>query len=138
MHMYSIASKRNCLYCGDPLKGRADKKFCNDSCRSAYNSQKYSYCNSSGTRRINRILQANRRILRSIAVNKTTITYSSMDVLLQKGFNFVYYTHCFKDNFRAIYYYYEYALMVPDFKDNSSLLVFQCNPNLGIYRKFIS
>jgi len=29
--------KRFCLDCGEPLKGRADQKFCNDLSRNSYN-----------------------------------------------------------------------------------------------------
>ena len=28
-----------CPECGDKLKGRADKKFCSDACRNAYNNK---------------------------------------------------------------------------------------------------
>ncbi len=32
--------KRKCLYCGEPIYGRMDKKFCCDSCRNSYNYEK--------------------------------------------------------------------------------------------------
>ena len=32
--------ERKCLYCGEPLIGRVDKKFCCDSCRNSYNYEK--------------------------------------------------------------------------------------------------
>lgn len=30
---------RYCLFCGERIKARIDKKFCNDSCRNAYNNK---------------------------------------------------------------------------------------------------
>jgi len=32
-------TERLCLDCGEAIRGRADKKFCNDQCRSNYNNQ---------------------------------------------------------------------------------------------------
>jgi len=31
--------KRHCFECGEPLKGRIDKKFCDDACRNSYNNR---------------------------------------------------------------------------------------------------
>ena len=31
--------EKNCLECGTRIIGRADKKFCNDSCRNSYNNK---------------------------------------------------------------------------------------------------
>ena len=31
---------KSCLDCGKPLKGRSDKRFCNDSCRNNFNGRK--------------------------------------------------------------------------------------------------
>ncbi len=53
---------KNCLACERPIKGRTDKKFCDDSCRNNYNNR----LNSDATpliRNINNILRKNRRIL---------------------------------------------------------------------------
>ncbi|MCH5686755.1 DUF2116 family Zn-ribbon domain-containing protein [Niabella sp. W65] len=30
---------KNCMACGKPVKGRSDKKFCDDYCRNAYNNR---------------------------------------------------------------------------------------------------
>ena len=32
-----MKEEKRCLECGDVIKGRADKKFCDDQCRSNYN-----------------------------------------------------------------------------------------------------
>ena len=34
-----VADSKVCLACGKPLKGRIDKKFCDDYCRNNYNNQ---------------------------------------------------------------------------------------------------
>ena len=60
-----MASKRKCIECGDSFHGRADKKFCSDQCRSAYNNR----LNSDATnfvRNINNTLRKNRRILEEL------------------------------------------------------------------------
>lgn len=78
-----------CLYCNHPIKGRADKKFCDDNCRNIYNNQQ----NSDTTnlmRNVNNALRRNRRILLELNPDgKTKITKSK---LVEKGFQFSYHT----------------------------------------------
>jgi len=57
-----MENERRCLDCQEPLKGRADKKFCNDLCRNNYNNRLKSESNNL-VRRINGILRKNRNIL---------------------------------------------------------------------------
>ena len=55
---------KTCLACGKPLKGRIDKKFCDDYCRNNYNNQqKAKGSHSSYVRNINNTLLKNRKIL---------------------------------------------------------------------------
>ena len=56
---------RLCLECGKSLKGRCDKKFCDDYCRNAYNN-KAKIEENSFVRNINRTLQRNRRVLEEL------------------------------------------------------------------------
>ena len=82
--------KRNCPECGEIIKGRADKKFCSDLCRNAYNNK----LNSDSTnlvRNINNILRKNRRILEELLPDETAKV--SHQKLVDKGFNFNYYTN---------------------------------------------
>ena len=54
--------ERLCMECSTPVKGRADKKFCDDQCRSSYyNRTKMKEI--SVTKNINKILKKNRQIL---------------------------------------------------------------------------
>ncbi|MBR2770950.1 MAG: hypothetical protein IKD78_02895, partial [Bacteroidales bacterium] len=57
--------KRKCLYCGEPIIGRVDKKFCCDSCRNSYNYEK-THKQINVVRKINGILARNRNILEEL------------------------------------------------------------------------
>ena len=81
---------RKCLQCFEQLRGRADQKFCNDQCRSAYNNSQYLE-KSSVVKTINRILKKNYLILLTLnAKGKTIVKKSELE---QKGYCFDYYTH---------------------------------------------
>ena len=81
--------KRKCIECGEAFNGRADKKFCSDLCRNAYNNK----LNSDSTnyvRNINNILRKNRRIIEELLPEETATV--SQQKLIDKGFNFNYFT----------------------------------------------
>ena len=63
--MLQQKESRKCLVCGKPLKGRSDKKFCDDYCRSSYNNDLKSAANNY-IRNVNNALGKNRRILESL------------------------------------------------------------------------
>lgn len=81
--------KKKCLECGEPITGRTDKKYCSDACRNAYNNRQNNQ-NYNLIRRINRILAKNHKILSE--TNKKGKTTKSRSELLEKGFNFHYFT----------------------------------------------
>jgi hypothetical protein len=82
--------KRTCPECGEVIKGRIDKKFCSDMCRNAFNNKQNSDTNNY-VRNINNSLRKNRRILEeTLQGEKTTI---SKQKLIDKGFNFSFYTN---------------------------------------------
>ena len=85
--------KRNsCLYCKKEIKGRIDKKFCDNSCRNSFNNSNNRDANRF-MNRINRILRKNRRILAEFNPNgKSKVT---REKLLSAGFNFSYYTNTY-------------------------------------------
>jgi hypothetical protein len=83
---------RTCLECGEPLKGRADQKFCNDLCRNSYNNKKMSG-STNYMRKINRVLKKNHRILESLNPDGKTTTFKN--TLEKQGFNFNYYTNIY-------------------------------------------
>lgn len=83
---------KTCLSCSKPVKGRTDKKFCDDYCRNNYNNQLKAAINNQ-VRNINHALAKNRRILESSIVPGEEIAKTSKDKLLQAGFQFRYFTH---------------------------------------------
>jgi hypothetical protein len=86
-----MITTKYCLSCNSELHGRADKKFCDDQCRTTYNNQ--FKINTNVIKDINAILKKNRKILHDLTPaeqGKTTVTEKK---LLEKGFNFNYLTH---------------------------------------------
>jgi hypothetical protein len=81
---------RLCAECGTAIRGRSDKKFCSDLCRNSFNNKQNSE-NNVYVRSINNILRKNRRILEeNLQGEKSTVAKQK---LLQKGFDFSYYTN---------------------------------------------
>ena len=94
--------KKKCIECNDEFIGRADKKFCSDNCRSAYNNK----LNSDATnfiRNINNILRKNRRILAEL--NPKGKSKVHKDKLLERGFKFSYFTNVYKTKAGKVYYF---------------------------------
>ena len=91
-----------CLACDTPIKGRSDKKFCDDNCRNNYNNQLNSD-NNNLVRNINNILRKNRRVLEELNVRSKTIVPKTK--MLEKGFNFEYFTSQYKSAKGGVYNY---------------------------------
>ena len=111
--------ERVCLDCGAPVKGRTDKKFCDDQCRSNYNNRLK--INTDGfIKQINQILKKNRQALEKLnPEGKTRINKSK---LLEQGFNFTYFTHVYETQKGQTYKFcYEYGYLELD--ENELLLV---------------
>jgi predicted nucleic acid-binding Zn ribbon protein len=95
---------KNCLACAKPLKGRSDKKFCDDYCRAAYNNELKSITNNQ-MRNVNNALGKNRRILEELLPAEEETARTTKDKLLQKGFLFKYITHLYTTKTGKTYYY---------------------------------
>lgn len=80
-----------CLECSAPIRGRADKKFCDDQCRSVYHHKSLGAGNNE-VRRINYQLLRNRKVLSGFLVNGKR-TRVPLEKLVEAGFNFRYFTH---------------------------------------------
>jgi hypothetical protein len=96
--------KRHCPECGEVIKGRIDKKFCSDMCRNAFNNKVNSDI-TNFVRNINNVLRKNRRILAdTLKGDKITVPKQK---LIDKGFNFKFYTNQLitNNNHRYIYCY---------------------------------
>ena len=101
--------ERICLDCRQPLKGRADKKFCDDQCRSNFNNR-IKLQKSDFVKEVNAILSKNRNILQKLNPDgKTKIT---REKLLGKGLSFTYFTHIYQTQKGNTYYFcYEYGYL---------------------------
>lgn len=109
--MLKQKEEKICLLCKKVLKGRSDKKFCDDYCRAAYNNELKSASNNF-IRNVNNALGKNRRILESILPEGESTAKTNKDKLIEKGFQFKYHTHQYiTKNGNAYYYCYEYGYL---------------------------
>lgn len=105
---------RACLACGKPLKGRSDKKFCDDYCRNNYNNQ-LKASDSGIVRLINNTLAKNRRILQTLLPFDKETAKATREQLLLKGFTFKYITHIYTTKTGKTYHYcYDYGFLPLD------------------------
>lgn len=107
--------EKRCLDCGELLLGRADKKFCDDACRSNYNNRRNSEENGY-LRKVNNILKRNRKILEMLNPDgKTKVKWKS---LVHAGFNFDYITDMYETSKGTQYRFcYEYGYLLLDRDD---------------------
>jgi len=68
-----------CLYCGNGLRGRTDKKFCNDVCRNNYHNQLQKQ--PLHVKEINQALMRNRQIILHLLENNHTLIYNRKSLL---------------------------------------------------------
>lgn len=93
-----------CLACDKPVKGRTDKKFCDDYCRNNYNNQLKAECNNL-VRNINNALSKNRRILENAIGYGEEMAKVNKEKLIQKGFLFKYITHTYTNKKGNAYFF---------------------------------
>ena len=79
-----------CQDCGTIIKGRTDKKFCDDHCRGHYNNAA-NRDRDINFKQINRILKKNTGILEKFVQQGVQIT--TFPILSATGFNFSFFTH---------------------------------------------
>lgn len=115
---------RVCLSCGKALKGRSDKKFCDDYCRNNYNNQ-LKASDTNLMRNINNTLRKNRRILESFLKDKEETIKMKKERFSQAGFEFKYFTHIYRNKKGTLYYFcYDYGYLP---LDNDWILVVKRN-----------
>lgn len=103
--------ERLCLSCGKTLKGRLDKKFCDDYCRNAYNNLQNSDRNNL-VRNINNILRRNRRIMEELLPETEQTAKFPRQKLHEKGYDFQYHTHQVQTQKGSVYTFcYEYGFL---------------------------
>lgn len=96
-------SEKKCLECGEPLLGRIDKKYCSDYCRNTYNNR-LNTDSKNLMRNINNKLRKNYRILSSFPLKEGKTTTTKMR-LLDKGFDFEYFTNLYTTKKGTVYYF---------------------------------
>ncbi len=102
---------RTCLQCGRTLKGRSDKKFCDDSCRNNYNNVLKAHANNY-MRNINNTLSKNRRILEEVLPANEEMGKTTKQKLSDAGFQFKYHTHTYTNKKGNVYYFcYEFGYL---------------------------
>lgn len=91
-----------CLECGEKIVGRTDKKFCSDACRNSYNNT-INKDHKNLIRNTNNWLRKNYRILETL--NPEQKTKVSRAKLIEKGFDFNYFTSIYTTKAGTIYYF---------------------------------
>lgn len=106
------SNDKKCIECSKPLKGRADKKFCDDLCRNSYNNKLNSDSNAY-VRNINNLLRRNRRIMEELLPDSEEMVKITKQRMVEKGFQFKYLTHTFTNKKGNVYYFcYEYGYLL--------------------------
>ena len=105
---------KTCLQCSKPLRGRADKKFCDNYCRTNYYNQLRATSNNC-MRNINHALGKNRRILEELLPSGEKMAKTTKEKLLHEGFSFKYITHKFTNKSGSTYHYcYDHGYLALD------------------------
>jgi hypothetical protein len=104
-----MGDARVCGYCLERIRGRSDKKFCNDACRNSFNNRLNGELNAS-IRAINSKLKRNRGILKSLLPEDTPFIKLKIQALFKKGFLLNYHTHSLQSPKGSVYFFcYEYG-----------------------------
>lgn len=93
---------KNCLFCGEKLIGRADKKFCDAQCRSQFHNKEHEE-ERKLYQEVNSILKKNHQIL--MALNTDGKTKIRKSKLLEQGFQFDYHTQILPTSKDRTYYF---------------------------------
>jgi predicted nucleic acid-binding Zn ribbon protein len=109
--MNAMITSKACMACGKTVRGRADKKFCDDLCRNSFNNR-LKADNSNFVRNVNNVLRKNRRILESLLPETVDTAKATREKLLQLGFHFKYNTHVLNNRKGNTYFFcYEYGYL---------------------------
>lgn len=112
-----------CRTCNKSIRGRTDKKFCDDYCRNAFNNRLKAEDNNT-IRKINNALRKNRRILAQLLQGNEKTMRVSREELLDSGFQFKYITHMLTNpKGKRFHFCYEYGFL--SLENNRFLIVKQ-------------
>ena len=92
---------KKCKSCQKELKGRIDKIYCDEYCKSAFNYKKSQLAEDNFFTKVNKQLKLNRRILKDF--NKAGKATVRKEILLEEGFNPKFFTHYWKNQKGEVY-----------------------------------
>ncbi|UWX56254.1 hypothetical protein NYZ99_08455 [Maribacter litopenaei] len=102
--------QKNCLYCGEALRGRSDKKYCNLHCKSAYQYERSKNLPERFFDKVDNQLRLNRKILKEF--NKGGKVTVRKELLTDLGFNDQFSTHAWRNQNGDVYHFvYEYGYL---------------------------
>lgn len=115
-NMITQTESRCCGTCKKPLRGRSDKKFCDDYCRNQHNNhQRLHNPDNQRMRKINGLLEKNRKILESLLSTHEDTLKISRERLNSLGFSFRFITHIQTGrNGKTVYCCYDYGYAPAD------------------------
>lgn len=120
-----------CAECQRSIKGRSDKRFCDDNCRNTFNNRKNS-TQDSILRTINRKLRRNRNILQEYLGEEQMIKVNKLKIL-SEGFQLDFHTHSLRTNRGQTYYFcYEFGYLE---MENGMLLLVKHHKTLSEGKK---
>ena len=101
---------KKCLECNKLLEGRADKRYCDPYCKSAYHYKKSQNETPKFYIKVQLQLKLNRKILKSY--NKAGKATVRSETLIGQGFSDKYFTHLWKNKKGDTYFFvYEYGFL---------------------------
>ncbi|ANH83918.1 hypothetical protein A8C56_13300 [Niabella ginsenosidivorans] len=123
------SEEKQCLFCKKSIKGRADKKFCDDYCRNNYNNAAKG-ASVNLIRNINNVLRKNRQILSEhLKENGKTIKIHR-DKLQSAGFQFRYNTNQYQTQKGQTYFFcYDYGYLP---LENDWFLIVKLEPGISL------
>lgn len=108
--MFTMKNDRKCLECDKLLEGRADKRFCDPYCKSAYHYKKSQSETPKFYIKVQQQLKLNRKFLKNY--NKAGKATVRSEVLIQQGFNPNFFTHYWKNKKGDTYLFvYEFGFL---------------------------
>lgn len=116
---------KKCPVCKSEVKGRKDKVFCSESCKSSFQYENRLE-NEKFFLEVDRQLKQNRKILKKY--NLSGYTTLRKEILFNEGFNPNYFTHYWKNKSGQVYlfcYDYGFADVSKDGKDKYILVEWQ-------------
>ena len=84
--------KKSCINCNRLIKGRTDKKFCDENCRNSYNNRLHAERNNL-IRNINNAVGKNRRILAELAGPAGRVSDVPFQKIINRGYRLQFFTH---------------------------------------------